>query len=782
MKLPVRRIVKWTLAALALLLLAGIVAPYFTADRYGERLRASLERALGRRVEFRGAVRFSLFQGPGLSVDNVVIYEDPAIGLEPIAYVTGGMEVRPRIWSLLGGRFRIASVRLDDASINLTKSGPAASFGRWNFSSFIDRSVMSNVPAIHVRNGRINFKFGDTKSVFYLTETDLDILPPGSRTGGWSLYCSAKPARTDRAAQGLGSFVLEGRWYLAPERLDLNLTLDRTGLGELTALVRGQTGNVHGTLSSRLHLGGPIDNVGVRGRLTVEDVHRWDLLPPHGQGWPIDVYGRIDLVSQQIELQTSSAENATPPISARFRVSDYLSQPRWAVAVNWNRFAVEPLMELAVHMGAQFPPKLKLSGTMDGAIGYSSEGTFQGQLAFHDTALTIPDSPPIAFEHAYLIADHGHIRLSPAQVRTTAGDLAEIEADYKLDSQVLDLAISTEAMKVSSLRAQVALATVPWLEQVRSGQWSGNLKYHVSPAEAGWAGDLEIADSEIAVPGLADPVLLASARARLDGLRVLLDQIEGSAGKVRFTGSYSYEPTGTRHHHTQLRFAQLDAADLEAELLPTLRRSRGLIARALGRTAVPAWLSERNVDGRVQIDDLLVAGVHVQNLRARLIWDVARAEFDNLQARLGRAVLTGRLVANLRGARPSYRLSGKVKGLEWQSGKIDAEGTLETSGTGAQLLANLTTEAKFTSSALDFGTVAPWRNVSGSANLAWSPKLSLTGLSLRTEDDAYTGRGTTQDDGRLVVMLSNGSKEMRMSGTLDRLRIEEPPKAPDRNP
>ena len=51
---------------------------------------------------------------------------------------------------------------------------------------------MSTAPAIHVRNGRVNFKFGDTKSIFYLTETDLDISPPGSRGGGWKVYCAAQ--------------------------------------------------------------------------------------------------------------------------------------------------------------------------------------------------------------------------------------------------------------------------------------------------------------------------------------------------------------------------------------------------------------------------------------------------------------------------------------------------------------------------------------------------------------------------------------------------------------
>ena len=199
-----------TLGILALTLLGiGILAPSLTADQYGRRLQASLERSLGRRVEIR-KVHFNLFKGPGFSVDKVIIYEDPAIGwslwptLKP-----GSMEVVPSIWSLLGGRFVISSIRLDEASINLTKSGPASEWGRWNFASFINPSVIRTAPAIHVRNGRIHFKFGDTKNVFYLTETDLDISPAGSG-GDWKIECSAKPARTDRSAQGLGSFTLKG--------------------------------------------------------------------------------------------------------------------------------------------------------------------------------------------------------------------------------------------------------------------------------------------------------------------------------------------------------------------------------------------------------------------------------------------------------------------------------------------------------------------------------------------------------------------------------------------
>ena len=770
----IRLILKLVGGAAALLLVAGIAAPYLSADRYGERLRHSLERALGgnRRVEI-GKVRFSLFKGPAFSVESVTIHEDPAIGSEPIAYV-GSLDVAPSLWSLLGGRFVISSIRLEDAHINLAKSGPASAWGQWNFASFVDRSIMSAAPAIHVRDSRINFKFGDLKSVFYLQETDLDISPPPPGGAGWRVSCSAKPSRTDRPGQGLGSFTLKGRWYVAPERVDLDLQLDRTGLDEITALIRGQAGGVHGTLSSSLHLAGPINNIGIVGRLNVDDVHRWDMLPPHGQGWPLDIRGRLDLVAQQLELQSNSARGAPLPVWLRFRAADYLSQPHWAVAVNWNQFPVEPIMELARHMGAQFPSKLKLSGTMDGAVSYSGQG-LQGEVAFHGAALTIPDSPPVGFEQAHIVFDRGHARLSPALVRTAQQEEAKIQADYDMDGQELDLSISAEAMPVASLRAQVALAAVPWLEQVRSGQWSGSLRYHLEPGSAGWTGRLELSEAEIDVPGLADPLALATARAQIDGAHIALDHIDGSVGKLAFTGEYRYEPGAVRPHRVRLRAEEVDAADIEAEFTPTLRRA-GLIARALGRASVPPWLKSRVVDGTVQFDALTLAGHRLENVRARLLWDGTRVELDGIQAKLDNAALSGDLSINLRGARPAYKVAAKVKGLEWQAGKVDAEGTLETFGTGAQLLANLTSEGAFTGAGLDFGAPAPWRTVAGNYSLGWwqaAPRLRFTGLSFHGEDETYTGRGATQDDGRLVILLSSGAREMRMTGTLAKLKVEE---------
>jgi hypothetical protein len=596
---------------------------------------------------------------------------------------------------------------------------------------------MSTAPAIHIRGGRINFKFGDTKSIFYLMDTDLDISPPGARGGGWDISCEGQAGRTDKPALGLGSFALIGKWYLAPERVDLDVRLERTHIEDFAVLMSGQAGGVHGTITSRLHLAGPLNGIGVLGRLTVEDVHRWDLLPPKGYGWPMDIRGRLDLLAQQIELQSTSA---VVPLTTRFRVSDFLSRPHWAVTVTWNQFPLAPVLQLARDMGAQIPAKLEMNGAIDGAIGFSPQRSLEGELALHNAAVTIPDAPPLRFEQMQVMFGQGHVWFAPTPVRTAQQDEFSLEANYSIPDDSLDLSIAADGMKIQALRAQAALAAVPWLEHVSSGIWSGQVHYHREPqATPRWTGAFDLADAEIAVPGLADPLEIETARVGLDGARVGIDRIVARTGKIAFTGDYRYEP-GTAHpHRVRLRTSKADAADLEAELKPTLRRNASLLARALGRTGVPDWLRDRKLEGSIRIGDLELAGTHVENVRARLVWDTTRLSLLALAAKLDGAALEGSLAITLGPQRPSYKLNAKLKDLLWQSGRLDAEGTLEAAGLGPQLLSSL----------------------------------RLTDLSLRTEDEIFTGSGSIEDDGRLLLLLTNGNREMRMSGTLATLKWEE---------
>jgi len=799
MKRTVKRAAKWLSIAAAVLLVIGIVAPYLSGNQFAPRIQSALENALGRKVDL-GPVHFSLFAGPGFSVDNVVIHENPAFGIEPIAYV-GSLEAVPRITSIFGGRLEFASIRLDDASINVAKTGGPSEPGRWNLEPLLNPSVMRAIPEVHVRSGRINFKFGDTKSVFYLTDTDLDIAPPGpraSRDGAtWNVELSGEPARTDKPAHGFGNFLASGRWTQSRGgRLDLDVRLEKSALSEIVALVHGFDAGIHGTVTARMHLAGPLDDIRISGNLDLEDVHRWDRMPPYGQSWPLRLAGRLNVPAQTVEMESSTAGGQTLPLAVRFRCADYLSQPHWGVAVNWNRFPAGPVLDLARHMGADLPPRLNVTGSLDGVLGYTGQGSLQGELDFHDASVAMPDSPPIGSPEARLVFDRGHAHLAPAVVRTAQDETAQLEADYDWKAQALDLTVSTGAMRVASLRAQAALAAIPWLDQVASGQWSGQLRYqmttepppaHPLPPTAtlpsvtgnGWTGDIDLQNAQFKLPGLADPVSVAAASAHIDGARVAVDHIRAQVGKIALQGEYRYEPQMARAHRLHIRIAEANGAELERLLMPTLRHSRGLLARALslGRPSLPEWLAGRRLDAIVQIGTLHLGGVDVDHLQTHLLWDAAKAEFADIGAGVDGGRVTGVLSVNLRGGRPVYRLEAQAEGFKWKSGKVDAEAVLESSGTGEDLLARLHSSGTFAAHGVEMEALPDLESVSGAYDLIWSrtaPILRFTDLELVSGDDTYTGQGSTQTDGRLLFQLTSGEKEMRMSGSLAQLRVDQP--------
>ena len=760
---------------LALTLVVGVIAPYVGAGRFAEQIRSGLEAALGQRVEF-GDVRFNLFTGPGFSIKKVVIFDDRAFGAEPFAYVES-LDARARLWPLITGRLEFASLRLEDANVNLTRV-ESSSGATWNFARLLRRSKLEALPALHVRSGRINFKFGDTKSVFYVMETDVDISPPSHEGGDWLVQFSGQPARTDRPARGFGSLTANGRWHPAG-RLDFNLQLERSTTNEMISLLYGRDFGVHGVVSARAHLAGPVANLHINGALNVEDVHRWDLLPQHGTGWPFEFEGRLNLPAERLEMDSHSAAKEAPPLSVRLRVADYLSHPHWGVAFNWNRFRVEPLLQLARHLGAQLPDGLKMDGTIDGAIGYSEQGSWQGQLVFQDAAVAIPDCPPVRFEQAQLLFDGSHVRLPAAVALTSDEDLARIEAEYELNSGALALSIATDSMAVATLRSQASLAAVPVLEQVHSGTWKGQLHYRRAPGLAGeWSGAFELEDAEIPLPGLADTVRVQSAHVKLDGARVTVEKMDVRAGELTAQAEYHYEPGAVRPHRVRISILSLATAELERLMMPALERNRGLIARAFGfgRAPAPEWLRDRGVDGSVAVDALHLAGLEIQKLRARLIWNGTNLVLTDITAAMDNGTLSGRLTVDLRGSEPVYHIAGRAKSVEWNGGTFDAEAALNTRGTGDALAANLRSEGSFTGQSFADQPLDQFDSVSGCYALEWAspvPRLRLSELQMSTGGEVFLGSGAMQDDGHLLIQVSNGSRQLNVTGTLAQLRLDE---------
>jgi uncharacterized protein involved in outer membrane biogenesis len=107
-------------AALLVLVVAAAAAPFLSAERFATRIRAALATSLGREVEFREP-RFSLLRGPGFSLKDVVIHEDPSFGSEPVAYVRS-LNARIDLGSLLSGRLAFSNLRMVEPSVNLCRN------------------------------------------------------------------------------------------------------------------------------------------------------------------------------------------------------------------------------------------------------------------------------------------------------------------------------------------------------------------------------------------------------------------------------------------------------------------------------------------------------------------------------------------------------------------------------------------------------------------------------------------------------------------------------------
>lgn len=94
---------------------------------------------------------------------------------------------------------------------------------------------------------------------------------------------------------------------------------------------------------------------------------------------------------------------------------------------------------------------------------------------------------------------------------------------------------------------------------------------------------------------------------------------------------------------------------------------------------------------------------------------------------------------------------------------------MRTSGTGLDLLRNMTSTGRFTGRELTFSGQDGFATIGGAYELSVPrgvPVLKLSALEASSGDELFTGQGATENDGKLYVDLASGRKKLRMAGTL----------------
>ena len=479
--------------------------------------------------------------------------------------------------------------------------------------------LLQTFPSIHLIGGRVNFKIGDTKSIFYLLNTDVDLWPPSDDQGAWTFRVRTEPARTDTLARGFGSFAGRGEWRQSNSSLTLDMKLEKSQVGELLTFFAGHDTGIRGQVSGEAHFAGPVNKVGVRAHLAMADVHSWELAPSGQGAWPVSVGGVIDVPGQSIALR-ATADRA--PLDVRYRVTDLLGRPRLAVMAYFEKLPTAPLLSIARNLGATVPEDMKLTGTVQGAVGYSTvEGTpkLDGQVQFAETTIGVAKTPPLTIDMAQLTFAGSTANLTPAVVKNGVGDTALLSGSYDVGNGKFEFGLSSAGMEIGSLRNQISVAGAPLLGQTTSGVWSGNLRF-----KDGWTGELHLENAEVPFEAFSEPVHIVHADALLEKTGVTMRKLEVALGTLHATGDYRYDLTATRPHRFRLTVAEADAAALETLLLPTLRRGNAFtnaFTFATSRAPQPDWLRDMRADGTLAISTLHLLDMALNKVQARILWD-----------------------------------------------------------------------------------------------------------------------------------------------------------------
>lgn len=278
------------LAAALLLILAFIfIPPLLGIGKYKARITGLISASLGRPVQL-SSVELRLLPRPGFVITNLSVAEDPAYGSEPVLHADT-VTASVRLLSLFSGHLAIDSISMDEAHLNVVRSGP----GHWNLDPLFRTaaakagSIGSNargaqpLPYLEATNSRINIKNGAEKLPFSLVNTDFAFWQP--EPGEWRIRLRGQPARTDvsLSLEDTGELRLEASARRAPElrQMPVHVDLDwqEAELGQLARLLTGSDPGWRGDLTGELHLDGTAEAAHITTRLRAAGVHRAEFAP-----------------------------------------------------------------------------------------------------------------------------------------------------------------------------------------------------------------------------------------------------------------------------------------------------------------------------------------------------------------------------------------------------------------------------------------------------------------------------------------------------------------------
>ncbi len=702
---------KRRLAIAALILLAlFLVRP--GASRLKSRIIFSISWAVGRPVDI-GAVHLRLLPRPGFDLDNLVVYDDPAFGAEPMlraSEVTADL----RLTSLVRGRLEIARLDLTEPSLNLVHTES----GRWNIESLLERTARLPLaptakakseprpafPYIEGTSGRINFKNGAEKRPYALTNADFALWQESENS--WGARLKAQPFRSDMNLNDTGLLQASGTWQRAEQTrntpLQVSLEWSRAQVGQVTKLLTGTDQGWRGALVLDVALKGTLAKLQISGNASVDDFRRYDITS--GQALRMAAYCDAEYSSITHEFRQMICD--APVGKGLITLTGDMGWPgshRYSIAMTAEKVPASAMAMLAQRVKKNLPVDLAAQGAIhatlsvhgDGASG--SQARWQGRGEIADFRLnsisnkveigpeTLPFvvanahpagtrqnsakmGPPMQFPSGPHV-EFGTFPLGSGRAGTPivrgwinrAGYSFRIVGDSDIErmmrlGRVLGLPTSAAAADGSAI-----------LDLKIAGAWREQSKESANFTGPQILGSAKLHSVQIAARGLGGPVDIVSADMQLLPDSVRVEQLAAKAAGASWTGSLQLPRgcagTGECPVRLDLKANQLDLIGLNEWVHPSPKKRAWYRVLEASLEPRPSVLANLHASGRITADRFQLHKIQATHVSATVSLDSSKLQISDLTADLLGGQLQGEGKLDFSSKPSTCKASGGVSGI-----------------------------------------------------------------------------------------------------------------------
>ncbi|MFB3813356.1 MAG: AsmA family protein [Terriglobales bacterium] len=838
-----RTIKRVALAVIAIALLAFVLPPFINVNRFKGRIATAMTEALGRKVTVDN-VALRLLPQPGFHLERVVIADDPAFGAEPMLRADD-VTVSLRLGGLWRGRFEVAKLTLDTGtdinppSLNLVR----AHDGRWNIEALLQRASATpsaptaqphaearpRFPYIEANGGRINFKIGQEKKAYALTDADFALWLASENE--WAFRLRATPVRTDFNLSDTGTVRISGRFRragsLRETPLELNIEAQDAQLGQLTVLIYGRDRGWRGRVDVNAHVKGTPAGLNLSATAGVRDFRRYDINTTEELRLDVRCTAKYDALNEHLSDLACRLPIGGGDVALKGTMGPLRRPTTYELNVTAENVGLRSLVSLARHVKKDIPDDLSANGTCDAGFSVRREagdplpvwaGSVHTSEAVLQSSVLSPDLllPAITFAVEGPGAESSHDARPRKVVRRRAPQLSPTPDVLRLEADPIELALGTpdpltlrgwfaregyewhvtgDARIVRLVQAARALGLRPLqtsaegLARVNlqvAGKWSG----FTSPTITGTA---QLHNVNATVPGVNAPlhigdatVVLARNAATMQNFTALL-----SGSPVEFSGSVQVGRGCDTLVQCPIRF------DLRSDELSLGSLNRLLNPRYAKRTWYRLFSQERTpllsleASGQLSVGRLRLASVSANHVTASAQLRAGKLTLSTVKADVLGGKHQGRWEADFTGGAPEYRGSGKLDGVvmsqvaalardDWAAGTAALGYRISmTGGSAAELAASAMGSGKFDWThgvlrhvSLD-GRATPlqFKRFAGEMELR-EGALMLGESKMTTASGIYLVSGVAPSFGReLEVRLRNGGRTYEISGPLEKPKV-----------